>query len=201
MSSCLYLKQSRVSRRINIYRERTGNKGGFENFALISSVNSLLVNNHSSNNRLLAACVVSWSFSSHMMFIRGLVFDIVWVFSMGIYYLNNEKIPPVFNFEVKRNSRHVKSKKEIGLKYLSWGSLSRVGEKPRWSMPVVKLLRVAGSTATGQTPWRNFTVGGNCQGHADGKDPRRNTRRECRFRVWRVREESSFCPEYDLSGG
>lgn len=37
---------------------------------------------------------------------------------MGIYHLNNEKIPPVFNFEVKRNSRHVKSKKEIGLKYL-----------------------------------------------------------------------------------
>lgn len=50
---------------------------------------------------------------------------------MGIYYLNNQKIPPVFNFGVKRNSRHVKSKKVIGLKYLSSGSMNRSGREAK----------------------------------------------------------------------
>lgn len=108
--------------------------------------------------------MVSWFFSSHMMFIRGLVFGIAWVFSIEIYYLNKQKIPPIFNFGVKRNNRHVKSEKEIGLKYLSSGSMNSVGEKPRWLMPVMKLHRVAESTVTSQSAWRNFTVGGNCQG-------------------------------------
>lgn len=50
---------------------------------------------------------------------------------MEIYYLNKQKIPPIFNFGLKRNNRHEISKKEIGLKYLSSGSMNSAGEKPR----------------------------------------------------------------------
>ena len=135
----------------------------------------------------------SVDFSLVIWFSYVVWFLVLFEFSQWEYItLIIRKYPQVFNFGVKRNSRHVKSKKEIGLKYLSSGSMNRVGEKPRWLMPVMKLHKVAESSVTRQTAWRNFTGGGNCQGHAHGKDPRRNTRRECQFRVWRVREERAF---------